>query len=158
MADLLTHYVSGRILGIGIQHRVTATLFSLGVFFPDLVKMIAMIPGWTYLLDVPSHTPFGLIFACAAASQLFAGSIRWRAFSALYLGSMTHLLLDLMKDYLGSGAVFLLHPFSNETFELGLYRSEDVFYLLPANIGILGVLWVVSRRRVSPPRANVTVS
>src|SRR6185503_440467 len=80
----------------------TATLFSLGVFFPDMVKMIAMIPGWTYLLDVPSHTPFGLIFACAVASQLFADSIRWRAFSALYLGSMTHLLLDLMRTTWGA--------------------------------------------------------
>ena len=147
MADLLTHYVSGRILGIGFQHRVTATIFTLGVFFPDLVKLFGLLPGTAPMIEVPSHTPFGLIFACAAACQIFAGSIRWRAFGALYLGSMTHLLIDLMKDYLGSGAVYLLHPFSHETFELGLYRSEDVFYFLPANIGILGILWIVERRR-----------
>jgi hypothetical protein len=147
MADLLTHYVSGRIAGIGIRSRVTAAIFTSGVFLPDVAKQIGTMPGMPYLVEIPSHTPFGVIFVAAGVSQLFAQPLRWTAFWALYFGSLMHLLLDLMKDYLGSGAVFLLHPFSSETFELGLYRSEDVFYLLPANLAILGILWVLGRRR-----------
>ena len=158
MADLLTHYVSGRIAGVGIRTPVAATLYSLGVFLPDLIKTLGTIPGTPYLMEVPSHTPLGLIFACTCLCLLFAPSIRWTAFWGLYLGSQTHLALDLMKDYLGSGSVFLLHPFSMESFEFRLYRSEDVFYFLPANLAILAILWAVGRRRraASPDRPDVT--
>ena len=159
MADLLTHYVSARLAGLRVRSRATATLFAAGVFLPDLLgKPLVFLPGTPPLLEVPSHTPFGLIFACGAVSLIFASGLRLRAFTALYLGSLLHVLLDLMKDYLGSGSVFLLHPFTLDTFELGLYRSEDVFYLLPVNVAILLILWAVRRyRRVtSPPGAGVT--
>lgn len=148
MADLLTHYVSARVAGVGVRDRVSATLFATGVFLPDLIgkPLDALAP---YMAEVPSHTPLGLIFACGAVSMLFASSIRGRAFWALYLGSLLHVACDMMKDYLGDGGIFLLHPFTLETFELGLYRSEDVFYLLPANLGILAILWVWGRVRSS---------
>lgn len=150
MADLLTHYVSARIVGVKLRDRAVATLFALGVFLPDLIgKPIRYLPGSGYMTEIPSHTPFGLIFACGAISMLFASNLRVRAFWALYAGSLLHLLVDLMKDYLGSGAAFLLHPFSLETYELGLYRSEDVYYLLPANVAILIILWVMKSKRES---------
>ena len=158
MGDLLTHYVSARVTGIGIRGRVSATLFSAGVFFPDLLgKPLVYFPGAPYMVEIPSHTPFGLLFACGALSMLFSSSIRLRAFTMLYLGSVVHVLGDLMKDYLGSGSVFLFHPFSLETYELGLYRSEDVFLLLPFNLAILGLLWLLGRRSSSPRRPDVTV-
>ncbi|HKS15928.1 MAG TPA: hypothetical protein VJU16_01300 [Planctomycetota bacterium] len=157
MADLLTHYVSARLAGIRIRDHTTTVLFAVGVFLPDLIgkPLNYFLP---YMAEIPSHTPFGLIFACGAVSLLFAESIRRRAFWTLYGGSLLHVLLDLMKDYLGSGSVFLLHPFSVESYELGFYRSEDVFYLLPANLAILAILWALGRRRApSPPREDVTV-
>jgi hypothetical protein len=148
MADLLTHYVSSRIAGAGVRDRATLVLFSLGVLLPDLLgKPIGELRWSPPLLATPSHTVFGLIFACGAVSLFFAAPIRFRAFWALYLGSMLHLLLDWMKDYLGRGAVVWLHPFSTRSWEAGLYRSEDVFYLLPANLGILILLWVLGRKR-----------
>src|SRR5688572_15522074 len=110
MADLLTHYVSSRIAGLPLRDRATAMIFALGVFLPDLVGKPIGFLGAPYMAEIPSHTPFGLIFACAAVSMLFARSIRGSAFWALYFGSLLHLLFDLMKDYLGSGSVFLLHP------------------------------------------------
>ena len=159
MADLLTHYVSARLVGFRVRDRAVATLFAAGVLFPDMLgKPLAFFPGAPHLLEIPSHTPFGLIFACGAVSQLFARGFRGTAFWALYLGSLLHVVGDLMKDYLGSGAVFLLHPFSLDTFEVGLYRSEDVFYFLPVNLVVLGLFWLVRKRRSpSPPGIGVTV-
>ena len=148
MADLLTHYVSARLAGVRIRDRATTTLMAMGVFLPDLIgKPLGHFPGTPYLAEVPSHTPFGLVFACGALCMLFAPSVRVRAFWALYAGSLLHLLVDLMKDYLGSGAVFIFHPFSLQIYELGFYRSEDVFYLLPVNLAILAILWVQGRKR-----------
>lgn len=148
MADLLTHYVSARIVGVGIRDRAMATLFALGVFLPDLVgKPIGHLPGIPHLAAAPSHSLVGLVFACGAVCLLFAPALRARAFAALYAGSVLHVFADLMKDYLGRGSVCLLHPFSTTAWEAGLYRSEDVFFLLPVNLAILGVLWLAGRRK-----------
>jgi hypothetical protein len=158
MGDLLTHYVSARVTGLGIRDRASAVLFAGGVFFPDLLgKPLNFFPGSPDMIDIPSHTPVGLLFACGALSLLFSASMRARAFLLLYAGSIVHVLGDLMKDYLGSGSIFLLHPFSLGTYELGFYRSEDVFFLLPFNLAILGLLWLLQRRRASPPPPDVTV-
>ena len=158
MGDLLTHYVSARVTGLGIRDARSATLFAWGVFFPDLLgKPLVFLPGTSYMLEIPSHTPFGLLFACGAVSLLFSASIRTRAFVMLYAGSVLHVIGDMMKDYLGSGSIFLFYPFSLETYELGLYRSEDVFLLLPFNLALLGLLWLLGRKRASPPRPDVTV-
>jgi len=152
MADLLTHYVSGRIAGLGIRDRATAIVFTLGVFLPDLIgKPISLIPGLPDLAQAPAHSLLGLLCACGAACHLFAPDFRRRAFVALYAGSLVHILGDLLKTYLGRGAVMLLHPFSLKGFEVGLYRSEDVFYLLPADLGILAILWILGLRRARHP-------
>ena len=152
MADLLTHYVSARVVGVGLRDRATSAVFALGVFFPDLLgKPIGAIPGVPDLAEAPTHTPVGLIFACAAASFLFAPTFRKRAFFTLYAGALVHLVGDLLKNYLGRGAVMLLHPFSTRGYELGIYRSEDVWVLLPANLGILALLWVFALRRREQP-------
>ena len=148
MADLLTHYVTSRVAGVGVRDRANGLLFSLGVFLPDLIgKPIAQLPEVPDLAAVPSHSLLGLAFACAAVSFLFARDLRARAFAALYAGSVLHVLVDMMKDYFGRGAVCLLHPFSTTGWEVGLYRSEDVFHLLPINLAILIILWVVGIRR-----------
>jgi membrane-bound metal-dependent hydrolase YbcI (DUF457 family) len=148
MADLLTHYVSARVVGVGLRDRATAALFALGVFLPDLIgKPIGHLPGVPDLAAAPSHSLFGLVFACGAICFLFAPVLRARAFVALYAGSVLHVFADLMKDYLGRGSVCLLHPFSTRAWEVGLYRSEDVFILLPGNLAILGLFWLVGRRK-----------
>ena len=151
MADLLTHYVSARVAGARIRDRAVAVLVPVGVCVPDLLgKPLGALPGLPDLVEVPSHTPLGMLLFCFALSLLFAPAIRARAFGALTGGALLHLLLDSMKDYLGSGAIFPLHPFSLAAFEMGLYRSEDVYYLLPANVAILAILWASSRRRPAP--------
>ena len=158
MADLLTHYVSARVVGVGIRDRATGTLFALGVFLPDLIgKPIGQLPGIPDLAAAPSHSLVGLVFACGAVCFLFAPGIRGRVFAALYAGSVLHVLADLMKDYMGRGSVCLLHPFSTTAWEAGLYRSEDVFHLLPINLAILAVLWIVGRRRGRPKNTETIV-
>jgi len=152
MADLLTHYVSARVVGLGLRVRATAMVFTLGAFLPDLLgKPLGHLPGIPDLAEVPTHSLLGLLFACGAACFLFAPDFRRRAFLALYAGSLVHILGDVLKTYLGRGSVVLLHPFSLRSFEVGLYRSEDVFYLLPANLGILAILWIVGLRRGRTP-------
>ncbi|HTF57663.1 MAG TPA: metal-dependent hydrolase [Planctomycetota bacterium] len=152
MGDLLTHYVSARVTGVRIRDRATAMVFTLGVFLPDLLgKPLGHFQGLPDLVEVPTHSPLGLLLACGAACFLFAPAFRRRAFVALYAGSLLHVFLDLFKSYLGRGAVMLLHPFSLKGFELGFYRTEDVFYLLPANLGILALLWLAGLRRAKPP-------
>lgn len=151
MADLLTHYVTGRIAGAGMRRRASALLFAVGTLFPDLMGkplgflMTNLLPAG----EVPTHTPLGLVFLCYATSFLFVPEFRRAAFWMLYAGSLLHLLVDAMKDYLGRGSVYLLHPFSLEAYELGIYRTEDVFIFLPANLGILALLWWSGRRRES---------
>ena len=148
MADLLTHYVSARVAGIPVRDRSVAALLTVGVLLPDVTgKPLGSLPGLPELVEVPSHTLPGLLLLCFALCLLFAPPIRARAFGALYAGSLVHLLLDAMKDYLGSGAIIPFHPFSLEAYEMGFYRSEDVFYLLPANLAVLALLGALERRR-----------
>lgn len=148
MADLLTHYVSSRVAGIGIRDRATLTLFGLGVFLPDLLgKPLGEMFGLPQIVATPTHTPVGLVFPCVALSMLFAAEFRTRAFWAVYLGSLLHLGVDALKDYLGRGAIAIFYPFSTHFWEAGLYRSENVFYLLPANLAILAIIWVIGRKR-----------
>ena len=52
MADLLTHYFSARVVGLGLRVRATAMVFTLGAFLPDLLgKPLGHLPG------IPVHIP-----------------------------------------------------------------------------------------------------
>lgn len=147
MADLLTHYVSARVCGYPIGNRAMAATFVLGVFLPDLISKPLSFPDFMPdFVTAPSHSVTGLALASWAMSLLFAPSFRGRAFLSTYAGSLLHVATDLLKDYLGRGAQTPFHPWTLESFEMGLYQSEDALILLPVNLAVLTILWAVERR------------
>ena len=116
MADLLTHYVTGRLAGAGLHRRGAATLLAIGALLPDLVgkpigAITMLLPQVSEAITVPTHTPLGLLFLCYALSYAFVREFRRTAFWMLYTGSLIHVFADALKDYLGRGSVYLLHPF-----------------------------------------------
>ncbi len=157
MADLLTHYVSGRLAGAWLRDPRSALLLGLGALVPDLVgKPLGLPPFAPDLVSTPSHTVAGLVFACWGLALLFEEGARRRAFALLYAGSLLHVALDALKDYLGRGAVIPAHPFWLHAWEGGCYRSEDVLVFLPGDVGALLLLWILGRRYARRARSAAT--
>lgn len=147
MADLLTHYATGRLAGLGF-HPTHALLLGVGALVPDLVgKPLGAMPFLPDLVETPSHTVAGLALVSWALALLFADGLRRRAFLLLYGGALLHVAVDGLKDYLGRGAIVAFHPVSLGAWECGCYRSEDVFVFIPANLGILLLAWIAGRSR-----------
>jgi LexA-binding, inner membrane-associated putative hydrolase len=126
------------------------------VCLPDLLyKSLLYLGGAPNWLCEPSHSPLALIPWCYVFAMLFEEEWRKRSFGALLGGSYLHLLLDLGKNYLGSGVIPWQFPFTMETVELGWYASEDsVVAMVPALVAIglieVGSRLLKSRRRASP--------
>ena len=122
-----------------------------GVLWPDLLsKGIAVVLKATPGFGIPSHSIVGLAVASAAAALLFRRGERVVAWSLLMAGSMLHLAGDLLKDYGVYSGIRILHPFSDRGYSLGLFRSEDFAYALPA-AAVLFVLieWIVRRKEAA---------
>jgi hypothetical protein len=83
-----------------------------------------------------------------ALAMLFAEEFRFKAFATLLLGQLLHLAVDSGKATLEAGSCFLLHPFSLEAFDMGLYSTQDVFWFLPGNLLVLLLIrWISKRAR-----------
>lgn len=153
MADLLTHYVSARIPGGFLASPAARTTLVLGVFLPDLLgKALGSHDLLPDHIGAPSHSALGLFLICWTLAMFFEEAFRLKAFVTLYVGSMLHVAVDLLKDNLGSGSAYLLHPFSVEGVELGLYQNENILWILPAN---LVVLWGLKRLAKRAQRAGL---
>jgi hypothetical protein len=153
MADLLVHAASiapgARLLRDG---RVRAILY-VGVCLPDLLyKTLLYVFGAPTWLCEPTHSPLGVLPWCYALALLFEPEWRSRSFWALAAGSWVHHLVDLGKDYLGSGVILWAFPFSMDTVELGWYSTEETILLMPFALLILlaTAFWV--RRARGPAR------
>ena len=133
MADLLTHVAVANLCGKSSKDAQTRTLFLVGTCVPDItykgLHFLASSPSW---LAEPSHSPLPLLFLSFGLAMLFAESFRKRAFAALYLGSLLHVLIDLGKSYSGQGVILWGFPFTMDRIELGLYRPEAAVYLMGA--------------------------
>lgn len=146
MPDLLTHAVAARIPAGFLRRPSLRLLFFLGTFLPDLIsKFLKEIVRCNYGFNEISHSLLGLVPFCYLIVLLFPEAIRRSAFLSLYVGSLLHLTLDLMKDSLGGGGMLLL-PLSSGTFEWELYQPDNVIYLIPLDI-VLFILMELAARR-----------
>lgn len=122
--------------------------FYLGTFYPDILyKSLFHITKTSDYALIPIHTPIGIFFCCYLLTMLFEERLRWSIFISLYLGSLLHILVDMLKYNLGLGSSALLFPFTTDGYEFGLYSGEDIVYLLPLNLVIIVALELVARRR-----------
>ncbi len=131
MADLLTHVAVANLCGKTSKDARTRTVFLVGTCVPDIaykgMHFLAGSPTW---LAEPSHSPLPLMVLCYGLAMLFGLEFRKRAFGALYLGGLLHILLDLGKSYFGQGVILLGFPFTMDRVELGLYRPEQAVFIM----------------------------
>jgi len=138
VADLLVHAASAFAVGRPLRDGRLRSLLYLGVCLPDLLyKGLLYLGGAPNWLCEPTHSPLALIVFCYAAALLFEEEWRKRAFAALLGGAYLHVLVDLGKNYMGSGVILWAFPFSMETVELGWYYPEDTIYLMLPALGLI---------------------
>ena len=152
---MLVHFASAFAAGRPLRDGRLRSIVYLGVCLPDLLyKSLLYLGGAPTWLCEPTHSPLGLIPFCTAAALLFEEEWRKRAFVALLGGAYLHLLVDLGKNYLGSGVILWAFPFSMEAVELGWYYPEDTVTLMLPSLGLIAILELASRlrgrRRASP--------
>ena len=156
MADLLVHAASAFAAGRPLRDGRVRSLLYLGVCLPDLLyKGLLYVGGAPTWLCEPTHSPLGLVVFCYAAALLFEEDWRKRAFAALLGGAYLHVLVDLGKNYMGSGVILWAFPFSMEAVELGWYYPEDTVYLMLPALGLIllvdGIARALSARRPASP-------
>lgn len=133
MADLLTHAAIGYVVARPIRDPKLRALVMAGTAMPDvLYKTLVLGAGTTTWYAEPTHSPLPLLAICGLAAMLFSPPLRRRAFWGLWIGSMTHVLVDLGKDYLGHGVILWAFPFSMDRIELGWYTNDQTIYFMPA--------------------------
>jgi hypothetical protein len=151
MADVLTHYTTGRLLWFVWTKPTTRVLFYFGVCLPDILqKFLNTLTQTPYNFTMPTHSIFGLLLYCYIISFLFEEDFRSYAFIALYLGSLLHVLADLFRGYVGIGMP-ILTPFSIKGYEFDIYVNEEILFMIPVNIFIILLLEFYTKR----PRRNV---
>lgn len=148
MPDLFTHFAAARVPAAFLRDRRCQALLIAGTFLPDLVsKGLYFVAQSSERFASPSHSFVGLLLLCYAAALLLDAPLRRPGFACLYVGALVHLFLDLLKENLGIGSLRPLLPFYAHGLELGLIPTEDVVLLLPLDVGVLLLAWVVERKR-----------
>ncbi len=147
MADLLTHYVSARLPGSFIGDPAARATLVLGVFLPDVAgKLMARIFNTPDGFSAPAHSLLGLLLLSYVVALLFSPEFRAKAWLTIYVGALLHVALDLLKDNLGGGSAYLLHPFTLAGYEIGLYYNENVVYAMPVDLLLMALIVGFSRR------------
>jgi membrane-bound metal-dependent hydrolase YbcI (DUF457 family) len=148
MPDLFTHLATARLPAALVRDRRIAALLVIGTFLPDLVsKGLYWILRARMNFESTSHTLLGVALISYAASLLIEERLRRPAFWAFLAGGTLHIAVDLLKDNLGSGSCRVFYPLSTQAYEFGLIQPLDVIYLVPIDVAILWVAWVLERRR-----------
>jgi len=151
MPDLFTHFVAARVPGAFVRDRRLQALLVIGTFLPDLVaKGLYWILRAGETFPAASHSILGLLLISYLACLFVDESLRRPGFVMLALGGVIHVALDLIKDNMGVGSVFLFLPFSTRSFELGWIDPENVVLLVPLDAALLAgiLLFEWSRGRV----------
>lgn len=139
MADLLTHVLFAYILltasgwiSSWIDRR-WVVIGMCGSIIPDLVKV-----GWLLDADTVSallHAPFswgafgtltGVTLVSGAVAVFFKPGFRTKAYSMLFLGGSSALVLDGLRAYADYYSNFWLYPFLIRPPTPNLYVSSDI--------------------------------
>jgi len=148
MPDLFTHYVAARAPGILVRDPRLVALLVIGTFLPDLVAKGLY---WFFLTEetypLATHSLLGVLLISYLACLFVDEALRRPGFAMLTLGGLIHLLLDMIKDNLGSGAVRPFLPFSPFALELGWIDPENVVLLVPIDAALLAAILLYERSR-----------
>lgn len=147
MADLVTHAAIGYLAVRPWMAARGRVLVYVGCVLPDVCARAGMIGTQSAIwFTEPLHSLWGAALVCLIAAQLFAREERAHAFACLLGGYVSHLLVDLGKDHLGSGAILLLFPWVRRL-EISLYRPEQSVDWMPWWIGTVCLVEIAMRRR-----------
>jgi hypothetical protein len=148
MADLFTHLVAARTPGVLLRNRQLIALLVIGTFLPDIVsKGLYWILRSGDFFAIGTHSILGVLLISYLACLFVEEPIRRPGFAVLALGGLIHLAVDMAKDNLGTGAVFLFLPFSDASVEFGWIDPGNVVLLIPIDIVLLAAILLYERRR-----------
>ena len=146
MADLLTHAAVGYIIARPIRDPRARALVMAGTALPDVIYRVLVFGtrSSTWYAEI-THSPLPLILICALIAMLFSPPLRRRAFWGLLIGSATHVLLDMGKNYLGHGVILWAYPFSMDRVEFGLYHNEQTIFFMPFAVLAIAMTEIIVR-------------
>ncbi len=150
MPDLLTHYLSARILTVKSGTRLIS-LFFMGTILPDVLSRVPSIViailfgtydchlGWFWAI---LHSPIVLILVCFLMTFFFEENLRKSVFRFLIFGVVLHLGLDMLQKTFTSGSGYLwFFPFSFKSFNIPLFWPDQSLYFIPVLLVILIFIW-----------------
>jgi len=147
MPDLLSHFFLSfsLVILLRIKEEDYRKFFILGSMLPDISRIITMFPDiikiiigknnflnfiaqpYTfYILAEPLHTPFSILLISLGLSYFFNKKRQRDVFVLLLLGSVFHIFLDVMQNYIGFG-ILLLYPLSLKEYYLGLFEQSYIY-------------------------------
>jgi hypothetical protein len=151
MPDWLTHSLVGWITGKTTRQELG--LLVVGSLIPDITKLYLLfdwvLKGKTESFFLPIHTPVGAVLIACAIALLFHDVTK--AMIPLGIGIATHFILDLLLVN-GSGGMPLAFPFSWETWQFNLIRSDDymmTIYAIVAACIVYLVYFYKKRRKIT---------
>lgn len=147
MPDLLTHLAAARLPAACLRDRRLAALLVIGTFLPDIAaKGLYWVLKVPDLYDTPTHTLIGVLLISYAASLFLEERLRKAGFVALAVGGVIHVGVDMLKMSFGVGGAYFFYPFSTWHDSIELIDPINVTVLLPFDLAILAVAWVLERR------------
>ena len=159
MADLLTHILTGYIIGMLLGFRYDwiraphVTLVMIGAASPDLMRIDLVMPA--ALIEATLGIPFawrplhylgGNLLVLLIGALLIAPQWRKRAFLFLLVGAASHHVLDLLLLSASAYSYPVLWPITEYHPPSGMvYRSTD---RLPAVLALVvaGAVYLIHRR------------
>ena len=152
MPDLFAHFSSVYLPSRYRRFRRYDALLVLGTVLPDLLSRIPIII-FVRWLDFPVayffralHTPIGVILICYLLSFLFVRSIRFKSFLALVVGSLVHLVLDLMQEQFFYGVYMPFFPFSITTVQWGWFHYNTSLLSFPVLLILVLYFWFIKEK------------
>jgi hypothetical protein len=136
------------------------TVFMIGSMLPDVLLRGGRLffqgnprQDFLELYIAPLHTPFACALICLGLAQLFDHKVRRTLFAFLYLGCVSHFILDLLQRTIVDTGLTVelidgyrwLYPFSWFDFQIGLFWAEDSPYALFLLIPFTTWLYLVPR-------------
>ncbi len=151
MPDLFAHFASGYLISRIPQLRMYTALLVLGAVLPDLLTRVPEIFFDRFLgLNVYHaveifHSPTVLFLVAFALSLLMDRSLRFQAFSSIFLGSLVHVVLDLMQIQFGESVYMPYFPFSFAKVQFALFHFNASIQLFPLIALLIFLVFLTSR-------------